>query len=201
MRSTAGPVYPFFKPSCTPASVTIYLPGRGPDRECDQWRAWALRTIASLDLDRVVVASSLPAQVAGASGGLVADDERLRRWTDGMAATIRAAGAGGAEVTVLSDAPGLGQDAGECLLRRKATMATCTAGINSLRALGNGAAARAARREKATFVDLSDWFCARNRCPTVIGTMIAYKDDNHVSRTYALHLSEPLGRRLELDRR
>jgi hypothetical protein len=34
-------------------------------------------------------------------------------------------------------------------------------------------------------MDMSDFICARGVCPAVVGNVYVYKDDNHLSRTYA----------------
>ena len=34
-------------------------------------------------------------------------------------------------------------------------------------------------------IDMSDFICARGVCPAVVGNVYVYKDDNHLSRTYA----------------
>ena len=42
------------------------------------------------------------------------------------------------------------------------------------------------------------WFCLQNYCPTVLGELLPYRDQNHVSDTYARYLTEVLGQHLEL---
>jgi hypothetical protein len=32
---------------------------------------------------------------------------------------------------------------------------------------------------------VQNWFCATNGCPTVVGNIMVYRDDNHMSVTYA----------------
>ncbi|MHA7180031.1 acyltransferase family protein [Arthrobacter sp. MDB2-24] len=40
-------------------------------------------------------------------------------------------------------------------------------------------------------LDFSDFFCPSDRCPAVIGNVIVYKDDNHVTATYLKTMSQP----------
>ena len=101
-------------------------------------------------------------------------------------------------VSVIGDVPGLGDDPADCLLRRKATMATCTYGASPFVARHNQATRQAAENTGGHYVDVQDLFCADDRCPAVIGGSVAYIDDNHVSRTYAETLAGQLGRRLRL---
>jgi SGNH domain (fused to AT3 domains) len=115
----------------------------------------------------------------------------------GIAATSRTLAAAGSAVTVLGDVPGLAADPTDCILRRKATMATCTFDRSMVIARYNGSAEDGAGLGRARYVDPQPWFCADNRCPEVIGA-VAYSETNHVSRTYARRLAEPLARALRL---
>lgn len=46
--------------------------------------------------------------------------------------------------------------------------------------------------ENIYFVDLSDYLCDENYCYSVIGNVIVYRDDVHLSNLYASTLAEPL---------
>ncbi|WP_197319128.1 acyltransferase family protein [Saccharomonospora sp. NB11] len=47
-----------------------------------------------------------------------------------------------------------------------------------------------------SFVDLSDYFCTPTHCPPVIGNVLVYMDDNHVSDTFMKTLSPVLQTKL-----
>jgi hypothetical protein len=34
-----------------------------------------------------------------------------------------------------------------------------------------------------------NWFCAENLCPTVVGNLLVYRDDNHMTVTYSEFLA------------
>jgi hypothetical protein len=38
-----------------------------------------------------------------------------------------------------------------------------------------------------------DWFCTRALCPTIVGNILVYRDDNHITTTYAEFLAPLLG--------
>jgi hypothetical protein len=42
----------------------------------------------------------------------------------------------------------------------------------------------AAQLPATKFLDFSQYFCQDEVCPAVIGNVMVYKDDNHVTRTY-----------------
>ncbi len=48
------------------------------------------------------------------------------------------------------------------------------------------------------FIDPIPWFCADNLCPSVIGSMVAYRDTEHITTEYAAKLAGPLGAMLNL---
>ena len=55
----------------------------------------------------------------------------------------------------------------------------------------------AARLTGATLVDLSDVICpGKGTCPAVVDGMIVYRDDHHLTSTFAASLAPILGERL-----
>ncbi|HEY7595911.1 MAG TPA: acyltransferase family protein [Actinophytocola sp.] len=53
------------------------------------------------------------------------------------------------------------------------------------------------RPEGVYFVDTSDYFCDASTCPPVIGNVIVYMDDNHISGTYMATVAPALGADIE----
>lgn len=192
-------VYPLLKKRCTSAKVTIWRADTGLNRECNAWREWAFTTALKLEPQRVLIANTFDYQyLADESGKPLREPQDVTPlWLAGMAATIEALAAGGAQVTVFTDAPMLRENPQECLLRNKATMKTCTWPLDTTR-LGRRLARDGAARNGASLLDVEPWFCASNRCPLVISAMVAYRDTSHVSRTYATYLSEVMARKLRL---
>ncbi len=43
---------------------------------------------------------------------------------------------------------------------------------------------------RAAFIDTIGWFCFENQCPMVVGHAITYRDNYHISTTYALELRQ-----------
>jgi peptidoglycan/LPS O-acetylase OafA/YrhL len=86
--------------------------------------------------------------------------------------------------------------------------------VDCVQAKGAGAAACATPRERlypprppyealrdvpdgVHFVDTSDYFCTTTTCPPVIGNVIVYMDDNHISGTYMATVAPTMGREIE----
>ncbi|MCA1726179.1 MAG: hypothetical protein LC722_00515 [Actinobacteria bacterium] len=49
---------------------------------------------------------------------------------------------------------------------------------------------RVTQAEGGAFLDTLGWFCFQNECPMVIGDTVAFRDDSHLSLTYARQLGE-----------
>jgi hypothetical protein len=46
------------------------------------------------------------------------------------------------------------------------------------------------------YVRTRQWVCSQGKCPTVIGNVIAFRDEHHLSGTYAKLLAGPFSRSL-----
>jgi len=187
-------VLPVVKHGCTITNVTLVSSNGQPNTECDTWREWAIGEINTLDADKVIISQSVPGSIS--DNGTRLTDSRIndmgRLWTEGLTDSISRLSASGAEVSVLSDVPGVQSTPQECLLARDATMATCSWPRLQRNGILNSASERAAQGASVAYIDLTPWFCANGQCPLVIGSTIAYRDTNHISATYARQLSESL---------
>jgi hypothetical protein len=74
----------------------------------------------------------------------------------------------------------------------------CAAHGSELSVLAIDAVRGAANDSGATYISTAEWFCLDNYCPTVLGELLSYRDQNHVSDTYARYLTEVLGQHLRL---
>ncbi|WP_158268475.1 acyltransferase family protein [Corynebacterium liangguodongii] len=45
-------------------------------------------------------------------------------------------------------------------------------------------------------IDTADWFCTPDSCPAIVGNIYVYRDDNHISESYAATLTDTLDRAL-----
>ena len=50
----------------------------------------------------------------------------------------------------------------------------------------------------AGYVDTDPWFCIATTCTVIVGNMLVYRDDNHITATYANWLTPAVGARLEI---
>jgi hypothetical protein len=47
------------------------------------------------------------------------------------------------------------------------------------------------------FIDMTPYFCDGRKCPPVIGNVIVYRDDSHITAAYSRTLAPMLARKLQ----
>jgi len=45
-----------------------------------------------------------------------------------------------------------------------------------------------------TFVDMTDYLCTAERCEVVVGNVLVYRDQHHITATYARSMADELGK-------
>jgi peptidoglycan/LPS O-acetylase OafA/YrhL len=172
-------VRPLVKLSCVPRSWN----GTG---SCRDWYVWAKRQAAALHPQVALIVGSW----AG-----TADPVQAIKPVRQLAGALRRSAA---TVVVVGDPSSQKRDPVDCLLAHGATMKTCTTAQRKVQARTDSAIETGVRNLGAGFLDVRGWFCARARraphaqlCPLVVNRTITAVDRGHVSKTYALELSQP----------
>ncbi len=177
------------KAGCPLYDVTVDLVSlRREYTECDTWREQAMQRIEAEQPDLVVMSAA----VFSPRG-----DDFTQRWTTGVGRTVRELRATGAQVVQLADTPNPGIDVPTCLAEHLQDVQRCAmdrdvALLDPERRRGT---VQAAAEAGAVVVDPVPWFC-RESCPPIIGNAPAYRDDDHISATYAAQLAPLLDQRL-----
>ncbi len=180
------------KNTCPPFGLPLQQPDlHRPYRECDAWQSAVLDKVARERPDVVVVGV---ARHYGPEWGISVQD---RAWLQGMGSTVARLRATGAQVLVLSPTPWPRRDVPECLAEHLDDAAACSF---SRAAAVSAAGARAERAvvESAggSYVDVSDWLCAPQVCPVVVGDVLVYRDDNHITTTWTRTVSPLMAQRV-----
>jgi peptidoglycan/LPS O-acetylase OafA/YrhL len=170
-------VVPLIRPGCMPGT---WITDRGLPA-CRPWYRWATRQARLLHPRVTLVGGAVSERWAPAAGVAV----------DGMISMARAVKPASGTVVVIGDPEGLRDNPIDCLLSRHASMATCTTTWppGALRPYDRLAAL--ARHQGFPFLDTRGWLCFERRCPPVIGHTIAYKDSNHLTAAYSIHIAGP----------
>jgi peptidoglycan/LPS O-acetylase OafA/YrhL len=90
----------------------------------------------------------------------------------------------GIPVVALRDTPRMPEAVPDCLEHNPDNYAACSAKKAENYQPVSPDAELAAQLPATKFLDLSRFFCQGETCPAVIGNVMVYKDDNHVTRTY-----------------
>lgn len=168
---------PLIKDGCVPS-----LLWHGGD--CSAWYAWMLSQVQRLH-PSVVVLSQFWSNW-GPHNGVAAVAREIH---DLSPLTSR--------VVVIQDPPGRPENAVDCLLAQHATLGSCTFSINARQQATYRAMRSTVSATAAGYVHTLQWICSANRCPTVVGTIITYRDKHHITLTYARTLAQPMARELE----
>ena len=112
------------------------------------------------------------------------------RWLTALDGTIRAIEAIGARVVVIGPVPKPPGVVPTCLSMHMADASACavpsSTGVDQA---GEAAEAAVARRDGAAYLDVRPWFCTATTCPAVVGNIELWRDDNHITRTWAQYLA------------
>ena len=107
-------------------------------------------------------------------------------WLEGFAQLIPELRAGGTEPILITDTPYPGRDVPICLSQNVSHVKNCsfkrTDGIRDSRLSTNIAAAR---DNGAEVLDVSNWLCATERCPVIVGNILVWRDSNHITTRFA----------------
>ena len=181
-------------------SLTTYLKGAcpwntvpvgGPSVQfTDSCAAWLgnlkheLATVAPYDAIFAAALRSTPFVTSSANPAQQIADGYAAAWAQ----------AKGAPIVTIVDNPDFAEDPNKCLRLRDA--GTCTEPRAAV--LGEDPIAMAGAADPAaTLLDFTDKYCQADECFSVVGGANVYRDQDHLTNTWALTLSHPFGEALK----
>jgi hypothetical protein len=163
---------------CPAPLVRIWGQGGVP---CDRWRRAALRRIARVHPDLVIVGSLRTYTLADPSGARVAPAAAVRLWRDGYVRVIRRLEVHAPHVALLTDSE-MAVDVPDCLRANLTDVALCSTPRSVSINPANAALERAvAARTGTRLIDTVRWTCPTNPCPAIIGRTLVWRDDDHLT--------------------
>ncbi|MEV8241298.1 acyltransferase family protein [Microbacterium testaceum] len=154
----------------------------GMDPTCDAWREAAVDHVERMRPDAVVTV------VTRSDHGEL--DEALRPGIDRF---LDRMGDAGIEVLGIRDNPRFGFDMYSCVAEASDPVECAVPRAGSL---ADDNPAVVLDRAGVQLVDLTPWICPDDVCVGVVGNVVLYRDDNHLSRTYAATLAPLLAEQL-----
>lgn len=156
--------------------------------ECVQWRAEVLNRLAA-ERPRLIVVSM--SRRYGADFGFTSYDPA---WISGLSRLVSRLHAMGATVLVLGPIPDPRSTVPICLSGHLDDAQACSpARADAVNDAGIAAEAAATTAAGGHYADLTSLFCTAQRCPVIVGNNLVYRDDNHVTISYAQALSPVIG--------
>ncbi len=167
----------FAKSGCPTADVRIRRTFLDP--ECIAWRAKVVEQLA-LAKPTMVVMSSAPYDPGGSDVGLDSDEV----WRRGLTATLDQVRPNTEKLLIIGDTPLPIHQIPNCLSKQPRNVRGCLAPrMDSVDVSRVQLERQVAGEHDASFVSVSDWLCGTSECPVIIGNMILYRDNNHISAT------------------
>ncbi len=171
----------YTKAGCPPAEIPTYnrVLGRVYP-ECKKWRANVLDAMVAdgvkfafvVRFDRLLSASTRKPMWQ-------------KEWREGLQGTIDALRSRGITPILLEDTPYPGQSIPSCLSRNYTNVHACSPTVTNGYRSDMFEMMQDFDRAGENVVWVRNWFCTQNLCPTIVGNLLVYRDDNHLTVTYA----------------
>lgn len=181
------------KSSCPMVDVPIFYPRIGREyTECSQWRGDALRKVATLKPDIVIMGSTFTY------------DYTQSQWINGTRRILDELASAAGEVYVMRSSPTLPFDGPACVAPRSRLYAAikgkslCTTPAHTI--LGDNVygwlETAASGFHNVHVIDMTNAICPHTTCRAEIGSEIVFRDDQHMTATFAASLAPELARAL-----
>jgi peptidoglycan/LPS O-acetylase OafA/YrhL len=176
---------PLTKFSCVFVDLRIWSPNLKREyTECETWRENVVDRLVQLRPDLVIISSNRWLPVINDS------DTDPERQGDAMARLIRRIHA---PVAIIVDTPRSEFDVPACLAAHREAIEQCvTSRAAALTWRHMRREKQAARDTGATIVDMSKAICPSDPCPPIIGNRLVYRDNHHLTATFARSLAGAL---------
>ncbi len=163
--------------------------------KCDQWRS---EILARLQAERPKLVVVTMWRGYGNSGGGFEGQSGFRSydtlWLNNLTQLVQQLRSTGAQVLVLGPVPDPHEDVPICLSGHLDDVAACTQRRSTaVNESGIAAEAAATKAGGGQYADLTDLFCAADRCPVIVGNTLVYPDWTHITAEYAQLLAPVIG--------
>jgi hypothetical protein len=170
------------KKGCPTADIPIADPARGP--ECGPWRSQVIADLAD-EHPTLVIMSAYRYKTTSRAVGSSPDDV----WRNGLQTTLDELRPLAAKVLVLGDTPTPSTDVPGCVASHLRHVSACVNPRSSAVKPGRlSVELDLALAHDARFVPTGDWLCTATDCPVVIGNLLVYRDNSHITTATSMWL-------------
>jgi hypothetical protein len=195
-RTAGWRVVDWTKSSCPAARLTVRNSSLNRTYvECDIWRQDVVQRIARLRPEVVVMAGS-----ENIVGSQVTPDQ----WSTATLSTLQSLRqTSGAKVVLLQDVPVPAYDMPGCVAQHLDAVTACTFPVSRAYSFParHRALATAAARAGFQVVDPRPWICTAQTCPAVVGNLLVYRDDTHLTNAFSSWLAPRVAPLLDAQKR
>ncbi|MBM3639121.1 MAG: acyltransferase [Actinobacteria bacterium] len=184
----------YTKRGCPPADIEVWSKVLGRHyTECDAWRENVYKKMVDDKVKVVLVAQF---------DRLLSKETKIpiwqRDWRIGLQGTIDILKGLGITPILFADTPFPARDVPTCLSASPKDIDVCNP-IPSAALRADIAEVREdlSVKNSVPLLRTKDWFCTANICPVVVGNILVYRDDNHITSAYAKFLGPVLDAALE----
>ena len=172
------------KATCPPLMIPIFSPVLGRNFvECDEWRQNVLDQIARVRPALVVLG------VARHYTDIYGFTPYSPQWLQGLAAMVTAIRKLGSQVLVIGPVPKPPFDVPGCLSVHLTSATACTVPLSvSINETGQAGERTAVTGAGGSYLDAQSWLCT-TACAVMVDNLLVYRDDNHLTATYASYLA------------
>jgi len=112
------------------------------------------------------------------------------QWLQGLSTMVSDIRQLGSKVLVIGPIPKPPFNSPGCLSVHLTSATACTVPLSQgLDVPGKLAEERVVAAAGGSYLDPDPWFCSATTCAVMVGNLLVYRDDNHVTATYAAYLA------------
>lgn len=178
-----------FKAAC-PFTLGEVGAGPKPYTSCNVWNRQVRKVVATEAKPDLVILSNRRLRLVSSEPGLSAPAVAAKI-TDAQRAAIREFTDAGVPVAVIRDTPDARMNIPDCVASHPDDLTACAPPRSrTLRGFEEMAAVKGVKG--AHLIDLTDAICPGDPCAPVIGRVLVWRDDDHLTRTYVQSLTPRL---------
>ena len=171
----------YTKRGCPPVDIPTYSKVLGKNyQECAPWRENVLKKMVT-DGVQIVFVAHFDRLLSASTRAPMWQKE----WRAALQSTIDALTTTGITPVLMEDTPYPGQDVPTCLSRHYTNVQLCNPIISSAYRDDMHQMLQDFDIRKVHVLWTRQWFCTEAGCPTVVGNILVYRDDNHMTVTFA----------------
>jgi hypothetical protein len=178
------------KAACPPPWVVSSRKEPTAQASCDRWRTKALQWLNDNEPDVAILAGGGRLyNLVDDKGERIRDEARTTRWQQGLSQTLSELPAATAAI-VMADTPYMNPNPATCLKKDASNLAACsTKRVDAIDRTFDQAERQAVEAAGATYTDLTRLVCPYSPCPVVVGDVLAYRNHDHITATFAAQLA------------